>query len=49
MHLICQNQMKIRAAGHFYLVSLDYEDFDNGTILTLSKIIKHVMTSASKA
>ena len=25
------------------------ESFDNGTILTLSKIIKHVMTSASEA
>ena len=32
---------KSRAAGHFYLGKLNDNFFDNGTILTLSKIIKH--------
>ena len=40
---------KSRAAGHFYMGKINDESFDNGTILTLSKIIKHVMTSASEA
>ena len=40
---------KIRADGKLYSGRLNYESFYNGTILTLSKIIKHVMTSASKA
>ena len=39
---------KSRAAGHFYLTNKDNWDIDNGAILTLSKIIKHVMGSASK-
>jgi hypothetical protein len=37
-----------RAAGHFYLSSRNHKDFNNGAILTLSTIIKHVMLSASK-
>ena len=40
---------KSRAAGHFFLGKLNDESFDNGAILTLSKIIKHVMSSASEA
>jgi hypothetical protein len=40
---------KSRATGHFYLTNRNDEDFNNGTILTLSTIIKHVMLSASKA
>jgi len=40
---------KSRAAGHFYLTNQNDEDFNNGTILTLSSIIKHVMSSASEA
>ena len=40
---------KSRAAGHFYMGKINDESFDNGTILTLSKIINHVMTSASEA
>ena len=40
---------KIRAAGHFYLTNQNNEDFNNGAILTLSSIIKHVMSSASEA
>ncbi len=37
------------AAGHFYLSNCNDKDFYNGVILTLSTIIKHVMSSASKA
>jgi len=40
---------KSRAAGHFYLNKLNDDYFNNGVILTLSKVIKHVMTSASEA
>lgn len=40
---------KSRAGGHFYLKNKTDRDFDNGAVLTLSKIIKHVMTSASEA
>jgi len=40
---------KCRAAGHFYLTHNDHKYLDNGAILTLSKIIKHVMSSASEA
>ena len=34
---------------HFYLGMKNDEAFENGAILTLSKIIKHVMSSASEA
>ena len=40
---------KSRAAGHFYLTQKDDRDINNGTILTLSKIIKHVMGSAGES
>ncbi len=40
---------KSRAAGHFYLSNCNDKDFNNGDILTLSTIIKHVMSSASGA
>ena len=40
---------KSRAAGHFYLTNNGTKDLDNGTILTLSKIIKHVMGSAGES
>ena len=39
---------KSRAAGHFYLTRNDGRDTNNGAILTLFKIIKHVMGSASE-
>ena len=38
-----------RAAGHFYLTKKSDQDYDNGAILTISNIIKHVMASASEA
>jgi hypothetical protein len=40
---------KSRAAGHFYLSNCNDDDFNNGAILTLSTVIKHIMSSASKA
>jgi hypothetical protein len=40
---------KSRAAGHFYLSNCNDKNFNNGTILTLSTIIKHIMSSAFKA
>jgi hypothetical protein len=38
-----------QAAGQFYLSNHNDKDFNNGTILTLSTIIKHVVLSASVA
>jgi len=46
---LSEPEAKSRAAGHFYLGMKNDEAFDNGAILTLSKIIKHVMSSASEA
>jgi hypothetical protein len=40
---------KSRAAGHFYLTNCNDKDFNNGAVLTLSSIIKHIMSSASEA
>ena len=40
---------KSRAAGHHYLSKLNDEQFNNGAVLTLTKIIKHVMSSAAEA
>ena len=39
---------KSRAAGHFFLGKQNNESFNNGAIMKLSKIIKHVMSSASE-
>ena len=40
---------KSRAGGHFYLKNKTDRESNNGAVLTLSKIIKHVMSSASEA
>ena len=40
---------KSRAGGHHFLTRLNDPNFNNGAILTLSKIIKHMMSSASEA
>jgi hypothetical protein len=47
-YLLEQNS-KSRASAHFYLTNQDNDDFNNGTILTLSSIIKHVTSSAFEA
>ena len=46
---LSEPEAKSRAAGYFYLGKQNDEAFDNGAIITLSKIIKHVMSSASEA
>ncbi len=40
---------KRQAAGHFYLTNQNNKNFNNGLVLTLSAIIKHVVSSVSKA
>ncbi len=40
---------KNRVAGHFYLTNQNNKNLDNGAVLTLSAIIKHAMSSTSKA
>ena len=40
---------KSRVAGHFYLTQKSDRDIDNGAVLILSKIIKHVMGSAGES
>eukprot|EP00957_Ditylum_brightwellii_P062105 4713362-Ditylum_brightwellii.AAC.1 len=37
-----------RAAGHFNLANKTNKDLNNGAILTLSTIIRHVVASASE-
>ena len=46
---LTEPESKSRAAGHFYLSNEKNYNLKNGAVLTLSKIIKHVMTSASEA
>jgi hypothetical protein len=46
-YLLEQN-CKNRASAHFYLTNHDEKEFNNGAILTLSSIIKHIMSSASE-
>ena len=45
---LSESESKSRAAGHFFLGKKN-ESFNNGAIITISKIIKHVMSSASEA
>ena len=40
---------KIHSARHFYLTNQNDKDFNNGAILMLSAIIKHVLSLASEA
>ncbi len=47
-YLLKQNS-KCCTSAHFYLTNHADEEFNNGTIFTLSSIIKHVMSSASEA
>ena len=46
---LSEPEFKSRAAGHYYLANKDNGSLSNGAVLTLSKIIKHVMTYASEA
>ena len=44
-----EKQARSRAGGHFYLTNHDVEIFNNGAVLTISTIIKHIMASSSEA
>ena len=46
---LSEPEAKSRAGGHFYLKDKTDKESNNGNILTLSKIVKHVMSSASEA
>ena len=46
---LSEPKAKIRAGGHFWLGNKNDEHFNNGAIVTLSSVIKHVMSSASEA
>ena len=46
---LSEPESKSRVAGHFYLSKNKDEIFNNGAVMTLSKIIKHVLASASEA
>jgi hypothetical protein len=46
---LSKQEGKSRASANFYLTNDGNEEFNNGTILTLSSIIKHIMSSVSKA
>ena len=44
---LSEPKSKSRAGGHFWLGNKGNEYFNNGVIVTLSSVIKHVMSSAS--
>jgi hypothetical protein len=46
---LSEQEGKSRAPAHFYLTNNGNKEFNNGAILTLSSIIKHIMSSTSKA
>ena len=43
-----ERDAKSRAGGHFYLTDKGNQNLSNGAVLTLSKIIKYVMSSAGE-
>ena len=46
---LLEEQARSRAGRHFYLTNHDDEIFNNGALLNISSIIKHIMASASEA
>ena len=46
---LLEPKAKIRAGGHFWIGNKDDEDFNNRAIVTLSSVIKHVMSSSSES
>jgi hypothetical protein len=46
---LSKQEGKNKVSAHFYLTNDGDEEFNNGAILTLSSIIKHVMSSTSEA
>eukprot|EP00957_Ditylum_brightwellii_P060963 4628140-Ditylum_brightwellii.AAC.1 len=45
---LSEKKARSRTARDFYLSNKDDKEFNNGTILTLSTIIRHVVASASE-
>ena len=46
---LSEAKARSRAGGHFYLTKQNDEEFNNGAVLTISTIMKHVLASASEA
>ena len=46
---LSEPESKSRAEGHFYLSKNKYELFNNGAVMNISNIIKHVLASALEA
>jgi len=46
---LCEPKAKSRAGGHFFMSTNAEIPPNNGTILNITHIIKHVMTSATEA
>ena len=46
---LIEPKLRIRAGGHFFLSNEAMIPQNNGAILNIAHIIKHVMTSATKA
>eukprot|EP00957_Ditylum_brightwellii_P104633 7972847-Ditylum_brightwellii.AAC.1 len=46
---LSESKARSRVAGHFYLANKNDEEYNNGTILVLSTIIRLVVASASEA
>jgi hypothetical protein len=44
-----EQNSKSRASGHFYLINKNNKDFNNGALLLLTSVIKHVMSPALEA
>eukprot|EP00957_Ditylum_brightwellii_P095482 7272634-Ditylum_brightwellii.AAC.1 len=45
---LSERHARSRSVGHFYLDNKTNKDLNNGTILTLSTIIRHVVASTSE-
>jgi hypothetical protein len=48
---LSENEAKSRAGGFFYMrnATKNYKQLTNGAILIVSKVLKHVMSSAAEA
>ena len=46
---LSEPKAKSRAGGHFWIGNKGDKDFNNGAIVTLSSVIKHIMSSASES
>jgi hypothetical protein len=46
---LSKHNVRSRASAHFYLTNKGDKEFNDGTILNLASIIKHVMSLASEA